>query len=502
LKQARPSVLRGGRILDPAADCAEPADILVSAGFIASVGPPGSIDPPGARIVDAGDRLLVPGLVNAHTHAHGGLGRGAVGDQAPLELFLNAAGAINGQRTLDDKYLSAALSAAEMVRRGCTASFDLFVEFPAPSAEAMRAVGQAYMDVGMRAVVAPMLADRTLYQALPGLLDAIPEPMRSQIARTALAPYETSLANLKPIFADWPFDRDFIRPGIAPTIPLHCSDDFIVACARMAKEYGLPFQTHLAETKVQAVLARAKYGKSMTAHLDDLGAIGPNFSGAHGIWIDRAEMDLIAKRGGRIAHNPGSNLRLGSGVAAVREMMDAGIEVGIGTDGSNTGDGQNIFEAARLAAYLSRIQGPEYEKWVTAREAFVAATLGSARLLGFEKMGRIAPGYVADIVFLRLDQPHYVPLRSPLMQMVFAESGSAIDRVMIGGRVVFEGGTLTTIDEAKLRRQAEEAAARLDSANEGARKMAASIHDFVGTFCVAHGRADCHIRRRLDCLPA
>jgi guanine deaminase len=366
----------------------------------------------------------------------------------------------------------------------------------------MRAVGQAYMDVGMRAVVAPMLADRTLYQALPGLLEAIPEPMRSQVAKAALAPYETSLANLKPIFADWPFDRDFIRPGIAPTIPLHCSDDFIVACARMAKEYGLPFQTHLAETKVQAVLARAKYGKSMTSHLDELGALGPNFSGAHGIWIDRAEMDLIAKRGGRIAHNPGSNLRLGSGVAAVREMMDAGIEVGIGTDGSNTGDGQNIFEAARLAAYLSRLQGPEYEKWVTASEAFDAATLGSARLLGFEKMGRIAPGYFADIVFLRLDQPHYVPLRSPLMQMVFAESGSAIDRVMVGGRIVLEDGRLTTIDEAKLRRQAEEAAARLDAANAGAKHMAASIHDFVGTFCVAHGRADCHIRRRLDCLPA
>lgn len=474
----------------------------MSAGFIASVGPPGSITPAEATIVDASDRLLVPGLVNAHTHAHGGLGRGAVGDRAPLELFLNAAGAINGQRTLDDKYLSAALSAAEMVRRGCTASFDLFVEFPAPSGEAMRAVGQAYMDVGMRAVVAPMLADRTLYQALPGLLDAIPEPTRSYVASIAMAPYEKSLAAIRPTYADWPFDRDFVRPGIAPTIPLHCSDDFIAASARMAKEFGLPFQTHLAETKVQAVLAQTKYGKSMTAHLDDLGALGPNFSGAHGIWIDRADMDLIARRGGRIAHNPGSNLRLGSGVASVREMLDAGIEVGIGTDGSNTGDGQNIFEAARLAAYLSRLQGPEYERWLTAKEAFAAATQGSARLLGFGKMGRLAPGFVADIVFLRLDQPHYVPLRSPLMQMVFAESGSAIDKVMIGGRVVFEGGRLTTIDEAKLRVQAEEAAARLDAANERIRQVGASIQDFVGTFCVAHGRADCHIRRRLDCLPA
>ena len=502
MNEPRARVLRGGRLLDPETDRAEPADILVSAGFVVAVGPPGSIAPPDAEIFDASDRLLVPGLANAHTHAHGGLGRGAVGDRAPLELFLNASGAINGQRTVDDKYLSAALSAAEMIRRGCTASFDLFVEFPAPSAEGLRAVAQAYADAGMRAVVAPMLADRTLYQALPGLFDAIPGPQRAAVAALALAPFETSLANIRPLLADWPFDRDFVRPAIAPTIPLHCSDDFIAACAKLAREFDIPFQTHLAETKVQAVLARAKYGRSMTAHLDALGVLGPKFSGAHGIWIDRAEMDLIAARGGRIAHNPASNLRLGSGVAAVREMLDAGIEVAIGTDGSNTGDGQNIFEAARLAAYLSRLQGPDYARWITAREAFHAATLGGARLLGFEKTGRIAPGHAADIVFLRLDQPHYVPLRSPTMQMVFAESGSAIDKVMIGGRVVFADGKLLTLDEAKLRRQAEEAAARLDAANERARATAASVHDFVGTFCVAHGEADCHIRRRLDCAPA
>jgi len=499
LAETRPLAVVGGRLLDIEKDRADPADIFVSAGSIVEIGAPGAFAARDAATLDAADRLLVPGLVNAHTHAHGALARGAVGDHAPLELFLNAAGAINGQRTLDDKYLTAALSAAEMIRRGCTASYDLFVEFPAPSAEAMRAVGQAYSDAGMRAVVAPMLADRTLYKALPGLLDAIPSELRAPFEKLALAPYQSSLANLQPIYKDWPFDRNFVRPGIAPTIPLHCSDEFLAACAATAREFGLPLQTHLAETKVQAVLAQGKYGRSMTRHLDDLGVLGPNFSGAHGIWIDRADMDLIAKRGGRIAHNPSSNLRLGSGVASIREMLDNGIELAIGTDGTNTGDGQNIFEATRLAAYLSRLQGPDYRQWVTAREAFEAATIGSARLLGFDKVGRIAPGYAADIVFLRLDQPHYVPLRSPLTQMVFAESGSAIARVMIGGRVVFEDGRLLTLDEAKLRAQAESAAARLDSGNAAAHKLAASIEDFVGTFCMAHGRADCAIRRRLDC---
>ncbi|MBL0933018.1 MAG: amidohydrolase family protein, partial [Alphaproteobacteria bacterium] len=158
----RPLKITGGRVLDSKTGQAPHADILVVDGAIAEIG---KIDAPAAETLDASDRLLIPGLINSHTHAHGGLGRGAVADRVPLELFLTGNGAINGSRTLEDKYISAALSAVESIRRGCTAAFDLFVEIPAPSVEGAHAVGQAYADAGMRAVVAPMLADRTLFQA-------------------------------------------------------------------------------------------------------------------------------------------------------------------------------------------------------------------------------------------------------------------------------------------------------------------------------------------------
>ncbi|MCZ8122889.1 MAG: amidohydrolase family protein [Magnetospirillum sp.] len=494
MSRTRPLKLTGGRVLDSATGAAPFADILVVDGKIEALGrvPDGDFD-----VLDAGDRLLIPGLINSHTHAHGALARGAVDDRVPLELFLTAAGALNGGRTLEDKYLSAALSAVEMVRRGCTSAFDLFVEIPAPSVEGVHAVGKAYADVGMRAVVAPMLADRSLYRAFPGLLEAIPEPHRARAEALATQPWQTSLATAEQAIAAWPHDRDFVRPAIAPTIPLHAADEFLVAAARLARDAGLRFQTHLAESKPQAIAAQARYGCSMVAHLDRLGVLGPEFSGAHGIWIDAEDMKRLAAKGAAVAHNPPSNLRLGSGVAAVREMLDAGVRVGIGTDASNTSDGQNMFEATRLASYLSRLRGPDFARWLSAAEAFALATEGSAALLGFEKVGRLAEGYAADIVFLRLDAPNFVPLRDARLQTVFGESGAAVDKVMIGGRLVFADGTMLTIDEARLRREAEAAAARLDTANAGAKSAAAEMSKFVGTFCLAHGSAPCPVHRRL-----
>lgn len=491
---ARPLKITGGRVLDSKTGQAPHADILVVDGTIAEIG---TIEAPAAETLDASDRLLIPGLINSHTHAHGGLGRGAVADRVPLELFLNGNGAINGSRTLEDKYISAALSAVEMIRRGCTAAFDLFVEIPAPSVEGAHAVGQAYADAGMRAVVAPMLADRTLFQAFPALLDAIPEPHKTKAAAMAMQGFEVSLATLRKTIETWPHDRAMVRPGVAPTIPLHASDEFLIASSRLARETGLRFQTHLCESKPQAIAARARYGCTMVEHLDKLGVLGPEFSGAHGIWLEPDDIKRLADKGASVAHNPPSNLRLGSGVAAVREMLDAGLRVGIGTDATNTSDGQNMFEATRLASFLSRLRGPDFERWLSADEAFALATEGSAALLGFDKIGKLAPGYAADIVFLRLDAPNFVPFRNPMTQTVFGESGASIDKVMIAGRTVLADGKLLTIDEASLRRKAEAAAARLDATNAGAASAAAEMSKFVGTFCLAHGAAPCPVHRRM-----
>jgi guanine deaminase len=502
LKTPATLVIRGGRLLDTETGAAPERDILVIDGRIATIGAPGLEAPEGTAVVDAGDCLMMPGLVNAHTHAHAALARGLVGDRATLELFLNSSASALQSRSVEDKYLSAALSAVEMIRRGVTACYDLCVELPCPSLEGLDAVARAYDDAGMRAVVAPMLADKTLYAALPGLIDALPEPTRARFAALAAAPMEASLGTCAALFRDWPFDRARIRPAIAPTIPLHCSDDFLRACGDLAREHDVPLQTHLAETKTQALLGRQKYGRSLTAHLASLGLVTPRLSAAHAIWIDDDDIAMLADGGARVAHNPMSNLRLGSGVAPVRRMLDRGLPVGIGTDGSSTSDGQNMFEATRLAAYLSRLAGPDTRAWLSAPEALRLATEGSAALLGFPTIGRIAPGYEADIVFLGLDAPHFVPLRAPLLQTVFGENGASIRRVMVGGRAIFEDGRMLTMDEAALRVQAEEAAARLDHANAGAAAGSASVASFVGVFCTGVCGDPFHARRNFECVGA
>lgn len=492
----RPLLIANARILDPAGDPG-PRDILVRDGAILSVEPAGSGHPAEAEVMDASGHLVMPGLVNAHTHAHGALGRGAVGDRLHLEMFLNEGAAINGSRTLADKYLSAALSAVEMVRKGCTAAYDLFVEFPVPSVEGIHAVARAYHDVGMRAVVAPMMADATLYRALPGLLDSFPDPLRKRVGALAAAPWRDSIAACEAAFRAWPFDRDRVRPAVAPTIPLHCSDEFLVACDRLSRDFGTGLQTHLAESKTQAVLGLERYGRSLTAHLAGLGILSERMSAAHGIWLDDDDIRLLAEAGVRVSHNPMSNLRIGSGVAPVRRMIEAGVRMAVGTDASNTSDGQNMFEAARLAATLSRVADPDPERWVSAPEAFAMATGGGAELLGFDRTGRIAPGYRADLVFLDRHYCHYVPLRDPLRQAVFAENGAAVARVMIDGRVVFEGGRMLTVDETRLRLQAEEAAERLDRANAGSRELSDAAAAVVGAFCVAQCRCEHPVHRRL-----
>jgi 5-methylthioadenosine/S-adenosylhomocysteine deaminase len=492
------SVIRGGKLLDLRAHRGEAADILVSGGAIAEIGPPGLAAPAEAAEIDARDRLLIPGLVNGHTHAHGGLAKGLVPDRVPLEVFLASSGAITGSRGTEDKYLSALVSAVEMVRKGCTASYDLAVEYPQPSVEGMRAVAQAYMDVGMRAVVAPMMADRTLYQALPGLLEAVPEPLRAEAARLSTAPYETSIAVCEAILRDWPFDRERIRPAVAPTIPLHCSDEFMRACHRLSREFEVGLQTHLAETKSQAVLGLKKYGKSLVAHLAELGLLDARMSAAHAIWITPDDIRRLADAGAHVSHNPMSNLRLGSGVAPVRLMMEAGLGVGLGTDATNTADGNNMFEVTRLAAYLSRLATPDHGQWLSVEEAFTMATVGGAGVLGFGgKLGRIAIGYKADIVFLDLANINYVPLGDAAVQLVNGETGSAVDSVMIDGRMVLENGRLLTIDEEKLRQDAERAAARIAESSKGLWRFAQAAAQVVGVFCLGQARTPHPVHRAL-----
>ncbi len=489
------TVVRGGRVLDCRSHRAEPVDILVEGTRIRELGPPGLAAPEGADEVDATGCLVMPGLVNAHTHGHGSLGKG-MGDRWSLELLLNAGPWLSGRRTLDDKYLAAKLNAAEMVRKGCTAAYDLYFEFPAPTHDGIDAVARGYADVGARAVVAPMMAEYTLFEAIPGLMQALPEDLRARVDDLKLAPAEQNIEACRAILHGWSHDRNQVRPALAPTIPLHCSDEFIVACRNLAAEYQVGLHMHLAESKVQAVSAIKRYGKTLTAHLAELDFLGSNFTAAHGVWLDAEDIARLADTGSSMAHNPGSNLRLGSGISPVRAMLDRGINVGIGTDGSNCSDNQNMFDAMRMAAFVSRVVSPEYTTWLETADVIDMATVGGAETLGLgDQIGRLEPGYCADIVFLDLTNVNFVPFNDPTNQIVFSEDSSAVKSVMIGGRMILDDGRFTTFDYRKMLADVEAAVVRLRGATADMKELAVKLEDVVGSYCVGLARKPYHINR-------
>ena len=477
-------IVHGGILLDVVNRKTSAADILIAADRIIEVGPPGFAAPDEAQVIDANDRLIIPGLINAHTHGHGSLGKG-LGDKWSLELLLNALPWTGGGLALEDKKHAAQLNAAEMILKGCTAAYDMFFEFPTPTVDGMTLAVEAYRDVGVRVCLAPMMADTTFYRAVPGLLDSLPDPHRQRAAAMSTATHTEHLAACKDLLDGWTHDRDWARPALGPTIPMHCSDDFIRGCRDLARDFGTGIQMHVAESKVQAVAGLDRYGKSMTAHLNDLGLIGPNFVAAHGVWFDDEDIKLLAGRGAAVAHNPGSNMRLGSGVAQAAAMRNAGLTFGIGTDGSGSSDNQNMFEAMRAGALASRLQTPDPDGWLGTWEVIEAATLGGARVMGMaDIIGQVAPGFKADMVFLDLGNINFVPLNDAANQMVNCEDSSAVDSVMVDGRMVLEHRRFVDFDFAALRRAVNAAAGRLGEANAETRMTMEAMAPFVSAHCV------------------
>ena len=491
----RTTVIRNGRVLDIKGHRAPAADILIDGDSIAEIGQPGLTAPADAAVVDATDRLIHPGLINAHTHGHGNLSKG-MGDRWTLELLLTAAPWISGNRMAEDKYLSTYIGALEMLMKGCTACYDLTVEFPQPTPEGLGACAKAYADAGMRAVVAPMVANISFYEAIPGLLEVLPSALQKEVERLRMAPYEASLTAMRRVLTDWSFDRELVRPAVAPTIPHHCSDEFMRACANLAREFGVGLHTHVQESKAQVIVGLKKYGKTPTAHLQDLGLLGPDFVAAHGVWLDDDDIQRLADHGSSVAHNPGSNMLLGNGIAAIKTMLEKKLNVGIGTDGASCCDNQNMYESLRVAAYGSNVKGPDNDRWLASEEILEAATAGSARALGFgDRVGRIAKGYKADLVFVDLTHINWIPCNDPTNQLVHTEDGSAVHSVMVGGRMVVENRRPLGLDLASLAKKAEAARQRLAAANAGNKALFERLQGLVNAFCPGLAKTPYHIDR-------
>lgn len=479
-----PLLIRGGRLLRGPGPALVRADLLVEGARIAAV-EPSLPHREGVEVLEAAGFVVIPGLVNAHTHGHNLLLRGLAG-RWTLEDLLNHGPALNARRTLDDHYVSAALSAVEMLRSGCTAAYELFMTVPAPTVEDLEAVARAYTDVGLRAVVAGAVADFLFWETVPGLMELLPKALRRRLEEIRAAPAaallrlgEETIRRLDGAAGGR------IRVALAPTIPTQCSDEFLAGCARLAREHGVGIHTHLSESKVQVIAARRRWGRTAVERLAELGLLGPRFVGAHGVWLTGDDMRRLADAGAVVSHNPASNLRLGSGIAAVREMLDSGLTVALGTDGSMSSDNQNLFEALRLAALVGNVRFPhDPARWLGTAEVWRMATEGGARAVGLEgHLGALEPGRQADLVLLREDSTALRPMSDALGSLVYVETGASVDTVVVGGRVMLRAGRVLGVDEARLRERAQTAADRVRAQNAAEFALAAEIAPYLSAAC-------------------
>jgi guanine deaminase len=250
---------------------------------------------------------------------------------------------------------------------------------------------------------------------------------------------------------------------------------------------------------VQAVDGLRRYGRTLTEHLAEIGFLGNDFVAAHGVWLSPDDIRLLAEHGSIVAHNPASNLKLGNGIAPVRQMLGAGMTVALGTDGSASSDHQNLFGAMHYAGSVSRIESPDPADWLSSREVLQMATRGGACACQLPVPGSIIePGQPADVVLLRKTSPKLQPVNDLPSQLVFAEDGRAVDTVIVGGEVVLQGGRSTRVDEDRVYREAQAAIDRVRASNAAEWELARRMTPFVVAACSQLALVPYPIDRRLS----
>ncbi|MFT3666722.1 amidohydrolase family protein [Piscinibacter sp.] len=446
------TLLRGACALlgDELAFDGRPLDVLIDAGVIRAIEPAGTVAQ-AARTIELPRRLLAPGLINGHQHSHEHFQRGRT-ENLPLELWQHLVrGRMPLKLTPRQAYLRAQIGAIEALRTGCTTLVDDLALGAAIDRELVDAVLQAYDDSGVRALLGFAMMDKPMVDNFPFVDQLLPAPLAESL-RAAPRPGADEFVALMRSLAPGRNPRER-RVGVlvSASAPQRCSDGFLMRLRGLADELALPVITHVQETRMQVVTGLQFYGTPIVEHLAKIGFLKPATSLIHAVWLNPREIAALAETGATAQHNPWSNLLLGSGVQPVRELLDAGVNVSLGSDGSCSTVTTNMLQVVGTAAGLSKLRGHAGARWLSAREAWQAGTLAGGRALGFgDTLGSLKVGARADLVGYRLDSVSFTPLNDPLRQLVYAERGAGVDFSMVDGQVAMQAGRLTRIDEAAL----------------------------------------------------
>ncbi len=463
----------------------EAADIVIEDGAIAAVAAAnGAAAEPGDVIISGHERLAAPGMINAHSHSLSGFQKGTSDRFGHVSLLWMNQADVYG-RPDDELYAGAVLMALEMIACGVTSVIDHFPEQNCQT-EMAAPIARAYADVGMRAVVAMRIWDRTYDDLDLSQLQGIDDELLAAVAKDN--PFEPRPADEIAAMCEETITKLHGLGGLvsifpAPSNPTRCTDELLVRSHEIAEKHDLGVHTHLQETKIQIDVSMKYNGKPIVSHMEDLGILSHRWSLAHTVWVNDEEIALLAKRQAVPVHNPESNAKVRVGTSPVPKMLEAGVPVALGADGSSTNDNQNLFDAMSLAVLLPRVLGTDKAGWPGAPEAFAMATVGGAKAMLMDgQVGAIAPGHRADIVLYDLASPSLAPLNDPVQQLVFSERGESVRTVLIDGRVVYEDGKFAFGDAAEVARQANDMRQKQLGRN-------ATLYRLAGQLATAQGKA-------------
>lgn len=437
-------------------------DIEISNDKITDIRPTGS-RPPKGRAIDASNRLATAGLINGHHHSHEHFHKGRY-DNLPLELWMNYVRPVKPLPwTSRQVYLRTMIGAIEALRTGTTTLIDDLNVSPVLETDLVDAVFQAYEDIGIRALVGISLFDRPFYRAVPYVDEEFPPELLESLDAVKGTPPAEIIAFVRELAQRRHPSKNRVGCLVAPSAPQRCSDEFLMSTRAIADEFDLPTIIHVHETRFQAVTAQEFFGCTMIEHLDRLGFLKPNTSLIHAVWLTPKDIEILSSSGVTVQHNPTSNLKLGSGVAPVRSLLDAGVNISLGTDGCGSTETLSMLRTVNNAALLHKIRDGDYETWIGAREAWQAGTHGGAVALDRDhELGTLSKGYLADIAIYRLDRIPFTPPNNLLNQLVYSETGASLDMVFVAGEQIMKDGRLTRIDELELLREISEVHSELE----------------------------------------
>lgn len=409
---------------------AERGDIAIENGHIRSVGAvPENFT--AEKIIDARGSLALPGLVNSHTHVSMSLLRNLADDLELMDWLQNKIWPIEAKMGPEEVYIGASLSMIEMIRSGITAFADMYFD--------MDQVAKAATEAGIRANCAV---------GLTGDQKAACEKLK--VFRDFHSAYHGS-------------GNGLVQVDIGPHAPYTCDDGCMEEAAKAAADLGCGVHIHLSETEGEVRECKEKYGISPIQLAEKTGLFEGRAIAAHCVFVDDTDIEILARKGVHVVHNPTSNLKLASGFAPVARMIDAGVDLAIGTDGPSSNNNQNMLEEIHLSAILAKAVARN-PKALPAPQALEVASRGGSRALGLEeKSGSIEAGAPADLFLLSTEGSHMQPLNDPIAAVVYGAAPSDIHTVICAGNPLMQDGKMLHLDEEAILKEARNVMKRLRS---------------------------------------